>query len=361
MKEEVKARKLGERRKEIELLVKAKEESRVLLMSKSNVIGIGVGYRKRNGKVTDELVMKVYVSRKLKKDMLSKTDLVPPTIEFDKNRIGTDVEERKIPEAQVFTLRSRPLIGGSSIGPAGSRGSGTLGICVTLDDDETYILSNNHVLAEVNQQRWGADIVQPSEADGGSAASDIIADLVVIPGIDFGTHTVHISGVPVTLPNPNHVDCALAQVRRPSPPDPGSSFNNANREIHWVGYPAFLTKNLEDLKLWEIIEMYARPVHKMGRTTEYTVGRVVDAAWDGFVDYSKIFGNPRNTNLAWFENQLEIEGYYGKPFSLPGDSGSLVLDALSNQPVGLLFAGNGIQSVANHIAPVMKVLCIKRI
>jgi flagellar basal body-associated protein FliL len=65
MKEESKATKVGRRRNEIELLVKAKEENRVLLMSKSNVIGIGVGYRKKDGKVTDELVMKVYVSRKL--------------------------------------------------------------------------------------------------------------------------------------------------------------------------------------------------------------------------------------------------------------------------------------------------------
>jgi hypothetical protein len=217
------------------------------------------------------------------------------------------------------------------------------------------------VLSSVNQLQIGADIIQPSTGDGGSAANDVVADLTNAPAIDFGTTTINILGMSFTFPNPNHVDCALAQVRRPPLPDHGSSFNDANREIHWIGYPAFLTKSLEDLTFWDMIEMFLRPVHKMGRTTEYTVGRVVDAAWDGYIDYSRNFGNPRNTNLAWFVDQLEIEPSSGNVFSLPGDSGSLILDALSNQPVGLLFAGDGYYTFANHIAPVMNALGIKRI
>lgn len=152
------------KKKEIQLLLEAKDKYKALLVSRPNVIGLGVGKRTRGGKVVDELVVKVYVSRKVPVDQLAKAHSIPRTLDIKDKKVPVDVEEAKIPVAQLFTLQSRPLVGGSSIGPttAGFRFTGTLGVCVTLDDSRTYILSNNHVLSAVDQLARGERIVQPS-------------------------------------------------------------------------------------------------------------------------------------------------------------------------------------------------------
>ncbi len=355
---------------EIGLLVEAKQANRLLLMSKPNVIGMGIGLRIRGGEQTDERVVKVYVSQKVSKECLSKEHLIPSTVQIAKKRVPVDVEAALIPEAQLFTLRSRPLVGGSSIGPTtpGFTWTGSLGCCVTLDDDNTYILSNNHVLAGLGQLPIGTPISQPSIGDGGSAVNDVVATLSAAVPIDFGTTTITVLGRQITIPNPNSVDCALALVQ--------GAFNGANREIHWIGYPASRSREIgtghwdwarhhghHELwdwdghhghhGLWDWVGHHDRRVCKMGRTTEYRVGKVVDIDWEGYVRYG-------GGNLAWFVNQLKVDGG-ARAFSGGGDSGSLVLDAESNRPVGLLFAGVGNLTFANRINLVMDALNIPRI
>lgn len=72
-------------------------------------------------------------------------------------------------------------------------------------------------------------------------------------------------------------------------------------------------------------------VHKWGTTTGHTRGRIVGVAATAVLAYPGL----GNVN---FRGCLRIEGNNG-PFSLPGDSGSLVLDS-SNAVVGLVFAGS---------------------
>jgi delta-aminolevulinic acid dehydratase/porphobilinogen synthase len=73
--------------------------------------------------------------------------------------------------------------------------AGTLGCLVkktAVDDDEIFILSNNHVLADSNQAQIGNDIIEPSKLDGGT---DPIAKLT-----DFKT---------IFLDNkPNFTECS---------------------------------------------------------------------------------------------------------------------------------------------------------
>jgi hypothetical protein len=54
-----------------------KETPRSELMSKSNVVGVGVGKRSIGGQQTDELALVVMVSEKLPEVQLDKDDLIP--------------------------------------------------------------------------------------------------------------------------------------------------------------------------------------------------------------------------------------------------------------------------------------------
>lgn len=59
------------------------------LMSKANVVGVGVGYRTRGGERTDEVALVVMVSQKLPREKLKPEDVLPREIEG----IRVDVQE----------------------------------------------------------------------------------------------------------------------------------------------------------------------------------------------------------------------------------------------------------------------------
>lgn len=339
-----KKRRPADPREAMLLLVRAKEANRALLLSKPYVIGLDVGYRVRAGEATDELVVKVIVSRKLEQSRLAKQDLIPSRLKIDDQEVPVDVEEGTIPQPHLFTLRSRPLRGGSSIGPVTPALTGTLGICVTLNDGNTYILSCNHVLAATNVGPIGLDIVQPSLGDGGNALEDVVADLSNFVALDFGTTTITIFGITITIPNPNFVDAALARVRR--------RFNDGDRNVHWIGYPDFRAGGTWGF--FEKLALLGRRVCKMGRTTEFTAGTIVSTFYDTRV------GPYANGGFAWFEDQIRIRGD-GGAFSAPGDSGSLVVDFETKEPIGLLFSGSTAGSNANPLDQVLSRLGIREL
>jgi hypothetical protein len=150
----------------------------------------------------------------------------------------------------------------------------------------------------------------------------------------------------VNFPNPNYVDAALARIDGPN-----WAYNVGNREIHWIGYPKPFSG------LWsnyELFELLGRRVCKMGRTTGFTIGKIISLWHDTWI------GPYSNGQNAWFKNQIRIEGENG-PFAGPGDSGSLVVDFETAQPIGLLFSGGGNMTNANPIPSVMSRLNISQI
>jgi hypothetical protein len=62
------------------------------------------------------------------------------------------------------------------------------------------------------------------------------------------------------------------------------------------------------------------------------------------------------TGKFTFMGQIIVVGSAGHPFSVAGDSGSLILERPSNKAVGLLFAGSASHTIANHIGDVLKAL-----
>jgi hypothetical protein len=78
-------------------------------------------------------------------------------------------------------------------------------------------------------------------------------------------------------------------------------------------------------------------VFKFGRTTLFTRGMITAFGLDNLpVNYAPRGQPPR---IYSFDNQIEIVGRPGLPFSRGGDSGSLILDA-GRRAVALLFAGS---------------------
>jgi hypothetical protein len=84
------------------------------------------------------------------------------------------------------------------------------------------------------------------------------------------------------------------------------------------------------------------PVQKYGRTTGQTVGRVTGIHATLDIGY-------RGTNARFVDQIVISDG----TFSHPGDSGSLVVTKgvflRDRRPVGLLFAGSNVSTIANPI------------
>lgn len=285
------------------------------LLGKGNVIGVGIGYKMTGGRATEELSTVVLVSSKIRPfSILAPYDAVPSRLEG----ITTDVLEtgviRVLPTPVVPKRQTpiRPAPGGCSVGHYALT-AGTLG-CLVKKGNETFILSNNHVLADENRGVRGDDILQPGPYDGGKLPEHKIAELESFATISFG-------GI-------NRVDAAIARPMR---------LADVTNNVIGIGDPrGVVTADL------------GMPVIKSGRTTEITRDyiAIVDATLN--IEFSK--------GVARFENQLIVV----KPgFSSGGDSGSVVLINNGTRKIcGLLFAGSEYVTVINRIEDVINALGI---
>jgi hypothetical protein len=235
------------------------------------------------------------------------------------------------PEPQQMAV-TRPIELGTSGGNIKSiiktkhtRGcfSGTLGSMVQDADENEYILSNNHVLADTNKAKPGQLILQPGLIDVAClrAKSNAVATFSSSVKIRFGGPS-------------NQVDTALAAVV------PGQ----VSPYIMFVGGIADTVVGDPSLGM---------PVQKMGRTSCLTTGTVAALNANVTVNYSDVVKHPR---LANFINQILVTGSVLTPtFGAAGDSGSLIVSQDDcPQAVALLFAGNGNGlTIANPITSVL--------
>lgn len=216
--------------------------------------------------------------------------------------------------------RNRPLLPGCSVGHPNVL-AGTLGCFVTAHGNDHFILSNNHVLADENRAITGDSIVQPGPLDGGQSPQDRVATLS--------------SFVPLSDTQKNRVDAAVALLEA---------------GVHADGNILTALGALQGVRSVPIEE--GETVLKIGRTTGLTRGRVsafdVDDVWVGF-----------DMGMIGFDGQIEIEPEGDSPFSLGGDSGSLIVDE-DLRAVALLFAGNDVDvTFANPIEEVFQALGVR--
>src|SRR5262249_47202685 len=179
-----------------------------------------------------------------------------------------------------------------------------------------FVLSNNHVLADVNRFAIGTPHTQPFSAN----PADVIATLADFEPIRFPA--------PGSQPR-NVIDAAIARVTNPAQAVTARILN----------IPNFAPQLLAP-----------RPgmaVTKAGRTTGVTTGIIRAVRVRGVqVNY----GTRQNPIIATFDNAITITGDAGAPFSNPGDSGSVILDRQSGRPVALLFAGDSATTTACDVA-----------
>jgi hypothetical protein len=285
-----------------------------------NVVGVGIGEKIADDKPTGVQAVRFLVRIKYPGSELLAENLLPGTIDG----LPTDVEEvglfrRLLTAAAPPNPRTkiRPAQPGCSVGFQDPQNqfvmAGTFGALVK-DGGSLYVLSNNHVLADEGQLPPGSPIYQPGLLDGGNPATDQIADLTRFVPLQQGVF--------------NDIDAALAQVSDPA---------LVSDAILGIGPPQGPAAAQIDMI-----------VHKFGRTTNYTVGRVTSVDTDVTVGY--------DTGNFMFQNQMIIVGMDGQPFSNAGDSGSMILERRSGQAVGLLFAGSATHTIANHIDAVLNTL-----
>jgi hypothetical protein len=89
-------------------------------------------------------------------------------------------------------------------------------------------------------------------------------------------------------------------------------------------------------------------VAKVGAVTGVTYGRVTAVQVSDFpVEYSTAQG----TRVARFDEVTRmVHRTLGRPFSLLGDSGALIVEEETGHPLGLLFSGDGYHSNACNLA-----------
>jgi len=279
------------------------------MLKKRNVVGYSEDLQKRlkGGKEVNEKAVRVYVSKKEPKQVLSVKDKVPEEIDG----IKTDVVEIGEVTADCFFKQSspkdhqsyhRPAFGGHSIGHEYVT-AGTLGIVLKNRDNKLIGLSNNHVAANANNAKIGDTIYQPGPRDHNTCRKTRLGTL-----LDF---------VQIEPDELNRQDSAIFEVKEE---DVKPNYIDGYGEV--TGFDLEPEVNMQ--------------VRTSGRTKpEFSEGLIRDTNATIAVKYNNFY--------ATFHHQILTT-----PISAGGDSGSVCL-SVKNKIVGLLFAGSEQVTVLNKI------------
>jgi hypothetical protein len=221
--------------------------------------------------------------------------------EVDVQLIGR-IEKRTTNRPPWYRAQSRPLLIGCSAGHVDVT-AGTVGGFVRRKDG-IFALSNNHVFANEDRAPPADPVIQPGILDGGQAPRDTFGELG--PTVRLTPNAVNrVDAALATLESVRHCEATLLRGIR-------------GRDQH-----------LKGVRVTD--DVLGATVFKIGRTSGVTQGVVSATEIDHvFVDY--------NMGPLEFDDQIEIRGINGIPFSAGGDSGALIVDE-DSQAVGLLFAG----------------------
>ena len=313
-------------------IIRVQESVVPQLLAQPGVTGVAVGFREKDGKPTDEIVIRVYVQDKRPLAEVPAELRIPSEI----GGFKTDVIQKGPDVPSVLEeIKGRPLVSGLEISRAlsgGGVGRGTIGCFVSdkLPDNirsqvgqpgfgytqHVYLLSASHVLNPTENTVDGI-VHQPSPSAYINRVGEILKDRCVLSGA---------------------VDAGLARL------DAGMEWKN---DVHDVG----TIDGIRRVKLGET-------VWKQGVTTGLTSRTVADINYFTH-DYLGI----RDFGPAM---QIWPNNPYRDPFLSEGDSGSLVW-VWDNNPqggrllraVGLAISHNDVSATACHLDTVFERLKIE--
>ncbi len=362
------------------------EVAKTELMKMPGVLWVGYGTKEREGKLTDESALRVYVAEKKTVNQLSPEEVIPDQI----NGLATDVLKAETSTSlgascQDLASHSK-VIGGISISnlkdlkrviASGGTGSvndefGTLG-CVAVIDGETSkdhfaLLTNNHVLA-FNAGAVRDPVYQIQLRIGTGGALEIAPK----PKFSQGSTPIstlkledfQVSEIAKIMPNAMEgnfsyaypgeaaqeyfIDVIAAKINTDF-----SSWCNTNKGVDFANEIRALAvagSNAIQRTGRLRIGSNGRRVIKVGRSTSRTVGEIIDPL-AAIIDA---------TNTVTHRNVIFIRA--AEPncdnvmrFSLRGDSGSAIITE-DGEVVGLLFGDNDNPNLAQlnahacHIHP----------
>jgi hypothetical protein len=320
------------------------------------VHAVGIGRKVVEGQSTSTLAVRLYVVQKFAPSAIPPRDLLPASLDgvpcdvieaapafIMPARVAARraVKQRAARRPRVTAAatsctddrmkRQRPFPAGVSVAHRDVT-AGTLGyFCRSTragdSPEDVFILSNNHVLADVNNGVVGDRVLQQAPADGGTM-QEHVANLHRFVRIRLGGDVG------------NRVDAAIARLLENVP---------HTVTMCGIGRITGTTTAVEGMR-----------VRKHGRTTGLTEGLVDDESIDAVVGMDH--NDP--SVVALFQNQLRLERVAPFPsFGRGGDSGSLVVTGDGARAVGLYFAGppSGVYGLANPIGDVLSELEVQLI
>ena len=250
---------------------------------------------------------------------------------------------------------------------------------------ESFLLSNNHVLAHSNAGLQGDPILQPGPIDGGQNPADVVARLERFIPITFiddpsqpptptpppepepgnGSEPTgclaavtglskllgSVSGGRKTTTTASAVGSPAAVIRMVTTAQAATATNVADCALARPVNPAMFTDDILNIGIVSGVKTptLGMQVRKSGRTTGLTQSTVT--LLNATVDVGYVTNQGDRT--ARFTGQIICE-----PMSQGGDSGSLVVD-FDNHAVGLLFAGSNLSTIFTPIEIVLNALNVK--
>ena len=209
---------------------------------------------------------------------------------------------------------------------------GTLGSLVQRNGTY-YILSNNHVLARSDSANIGDPIIQPSLADANCTTA--------------GTTTVaNLSQFVNLQASGTNVDAALAAIVAGDVDTTGTIFSLGSTATGST--PDDAPPHAGN----GITASISEAVAKSGRSSGLTCSTVDAINVQTSVSY-QTGCNTGTTYSVTYTNQVSVSG---ASFSASGDSGSLIVDQNTADPVALLYAGSDTDTVGNPVADVLSAL-----
>lgn len=308
----------------LERAIAAQERHTDALLAREGVVGTAVGLNPAG-----KPVVRVFTEREGVRGIPSSLDGVPVVVQNTGPFVAEDHAEgeflRPVPigvsSSNEFSINF-PFISSGTLGARLVDDKGT----ATTDDDDYFAISNNHVFANENGSSGAgipSPVIQPGRADGGSAPTDTIGTLFAYVPIEFNRRAS------------NLVDVAIAVIETD-----GEGVLLVGTATPGDGYGEPSTDNLECVG--NCSNLLGTLVKKYGRTTELTHGKITGVNAITIIRY--------DSGQAKFVHQLVIDPVAPtSDVSAGGDSGSLWVTEVGEDPVGLHFAGGGSVGIANRI------------